>query len=99
MKLTETLEKCPNCGGLFYRQLSSRAELHVKLDDKESIFIYCKESCLTTKLTNMNSGNVPFGIKLRIKNESRIEATKNSPVIYRIDLVAEYPHLKGAYVT
>lgn len=95
MKLTNTLEQCPNCKKLFYKFLSSKAELLAKLDDKESRFVYCSEECLKEKLSNMNSGSTPMGITLRIKNETRFEKTNQSPVIYIIEVVADYPKLEG----
>lgn len=98
MKLTETIETCPNCKKVFYKLLPSRAELLAKLDDKESRFVYCSEECLKTKLSNMNSNVTPMGIILRIKNESRIEKTNENPVIYIIEFVADYPKLEGTHV-
>jgi hypothetical protein len=99
LKLTETLEKCPNCSSLFYKFLPSRAELLARLDGKESRYIYCSENCLKTKLQNMNSGSVPMGVTLRIKNETRFEKTNQTPIIYIIDFVASYPKLEGTHVS
>lgn len=94
MKLTETIEVCPNCKKVFYKLLPSRAELLAKLEDKESRFVYCSEECLKEKLSNMNSGSTPMGITLKIKNATRFEKTNQTPVIYIVEVVADYPKLE-----
>jgi len=41
-----------------------------------------------------------MGITLKIKNATRFEKTNQSPVIYIIEVVGEYPKLEGtSYVS
>ena len=101
LKLTENLEKCPTCGNLFYKVVNSRAELFAKLEDGsgEGKYVYCSEACLLQKLENLKNYPVPFGsISLRVKNETRVEKTKESPVIYIIGLSTIFPKLEGTDV-
>lgn len=96
MNLTNTLEKCPNCGTLFFKWLPSRAELLARLDGSENRYIYCKEECLIAKLENTKS--IPIGagsISISIKNERRIEKTHESPIIYIIEFVSKFPKSEG----
>lgn len=99
MNLTNTLEKCPNCGTVFFRWLPSRAELFAKLDGSENKYIYCKEECLIAKLENTKSMPIGLGsVSISIKNETRIEKTHESPVIYIIEFVSNFPKLEGTHV-
>lgn len=93
MKLTDTLERCPNCKSYFYNKLPSRAVLHATLNGKEETYTYCKESCLIKKLENINSG-VPEVFRIKIKNQTRIPADNENPIIYRIDFEQEILHVK-----
>lgn len=100
LKLTETLEKCPNCGSVFFKWIPSRAELFARLDGSESKYVYCKEECLKHKLENTKA--MPFGlgsISISIKNETRIEKTDKSPVIYIIDFASNFPKVEGTHVS
>lgn len=100
MNITDTLEKCPNCGTVFFKWLPSRAELFAKLDGSEKKYIYCKEECLISKLENTKSMPIGLGsVSISIKNETRIEKTKKSPVIYIIEFVSKFPKLEGTHVT
>jgi len=99
MKLTDTLEKCPNCKKLFYNLLPSRAELLARIFDKESQYVYCNEDCLKATLSNINSKNSPLDPSLRIKNERRIEKNGLDPVIYVIDFFVDYPKIEVKHVS
>lgn len=93
MKLSDTLDQCPNCKSYFFNKLPSRAILHANLMNNEIIYTYCKEDCLIKKLENMNSG-VPEFFRIKIKSQNRIPATTEEPVIYRIDFEREEIHVK-----
>jgi len=93
MNLTDTLDRCPNCNSYFYNKLPTRAVLHANLMSNETIYTYCKESCLIKKLENMNAG-VPEFFRIKIKSQNRIPATAEEPVIYRIDFEREEIHVK-----
>lgn len=93
MRLTETVEKCPNCNSYFDNRISGRAVLHAFLTGKESIYVYCSEKCLIRKLENINSG-VPEIFRIRIKNQTRIPAGSGNPVVYRVDFEQEILRVK-----
>lgn len=100
MNLTNTLEKCPNCGNVFFRWLPSRAELFAKLDGSENKYVYCKEECLIAKLENTKSMSFGLGsVSISVKSEARIEKTHESPVIYIVEFVAKFPRLDGTHVS
>lgn len=92
MNLTDTLNRCPNCNSYFYNKLPTRAVLHATLLSNEMTYIYCKEDCLVKKLENINSG-VPDFFRIKIKNQNRIPAENENPVIYRIDFEQENLHV------
>lgn len=94
MKLTNTLERCPNCNNLFFHLLNSRAVIHLTLNETESIYTYCSEKCLEEKLSNINSKSNILDPYLVIKNKARIAAEGNNPVIWRVDLDIKYPELE-----